>query len=132
MPADGCRPRLGVCQLGAARIAVLGQRRSLMAMRARPHLGARVRSGCSVRGQARWLRFSRVLAGGEPGLSEELRGWRASGGQDVSGDEIVFVLEQADKRQAGQGHPGCLQIAGKAGPLAVAGCDGFSRVRPEP
>jgi hypothetical protein len=31
MPADGCRPRLGVCQLGAARIAVLGQRRSLIA-----------------------------------------------------------------------------------------------------
>jgi hypothetical protein len=30
-----------------------------------------------------------------------LRCRRVSCGQDVSGDEIIFVLEQADKRQAG-------------------------------
>jgi hypothetical protein len=53
-------------------------------------------------------------------------------GEDVSGDEIVFVLEQADKREAGQCNPGCLQVAGEAGALTVAGSEGFCRVRPKP
>jgi hypothetical protein len=41
---------------------------------------------------------SRRISRQEAWLSEELRGWCVSCGQDVSGDEIVFVLEQADKR----------------------------------
>jgi hypothetical protein len=53
-------------------------------------------------------------------------------GQDVSGDEIVFVLEQADEREAGQCDPGCLQVAGEAGALAVTDAESFRRVRSEP
>lgn len=49
-------------------------------------------------------------------------------GEDVSGDEIVFVLEQADEREAGQCDPGCLQVAGEAGALAAAGFEAAKAV----
>ena len=47
-------------------------------------------------------------------------------GEDVGGDEIVFVLEQADEREAGQHDPGRLGGTQEVGALAVAGSEGLA------
>ena len=105
----------------------------------RPHLPRRERSRTLsasqiwvVRVQVAGRVFRAAHCRRGSGLSEELRCRCVSCGEGVSGDEIVFVLEQVRKREAGQCDPGCLQVAGEAGALAVAGSEGFRRVRPEP
>jgi hypothetical protein len=58
--------------------------------------------------------------------SEELCCRYVSCGQDVSGDEIVLVLEQAGEREAGQRDPGCLGGIREVGALAVAALRAFA------
>src|ERR1700692_2942242 len=50
---------------------------------------------CAARARRLWFP-GRALAGRDAWLSEELRCRCVSCGQDVSGDEIVFVLKHAD------------------------------------
>ena len=85
---------------------------------------------CAVQVACRGFRAARGRRGS--GLSEELRCRCVSCGEDVSGDEIVFVLEQADDRKAGQCHPGCFGGTREIGALAMVGSERFRRVRPEP
>ena len=54
---------------------------------------------CAVQVAGRGFRAAHCRRG--PGLSEELRCRCVPCGEDVSGDEIVFVLEQIHKREAG-------------------------------
>ena len=60
---------------------------------------AAIRSGCLWALQAVGCDPGRISLRGA-GLSEDLRCRRVSCGQDVGGDEVVFMLEQADGSEA--------------------------------
>jgi hypothetical protein len=147
MPADGCRPRLGVCQLGAARIAVLGQRRSLM-----PRAGSSLIVGCGAgtpsvvhaarvhgapgaeadRGSRRGRRagtptgtprcrrrpWPASRSGPGPGCRLPAGGPGSSSGPDPSGGQAPGMSRH--------GRPTAVQLAGTVAAGAPASCPGIT------